>query len=142
MSSTVIAPIATRIANIGATVSGVTAYDVDPGMAGLEGNPALVVSLPDIDRGELDSDSQLGYSDWMLTYPVSIYVDLDVVADSVTLLRDTTEAFIRAVDADEQLGGTVAAASVLKVSPAVDVGNTSRPRLVSECSVMVHAFVA
>lgn len=142
MSSTVVTPIAAAIAAIADAITGVTAYSSDPGMAGLEGNPACVVGVPTIDRGDLDSDPQLGSRGWMLVYPVNLYFDLDVPQDTQTLAVDTVEAFIKAVDADDQLGATVIAARVTSAEPVVLVGDQTRPRLVYECSVTVEAYVA
>lgn len=140
MASTVILPIAEKLATLAASISGVTAYNTDPGMAGIEGNPAIVVSLPSIDRGSLDSDPQLGSRAWSMDFPVSVYVDLDDPVDAITLMRETVEAFITAVDADDQLSGSVIAARVTSAEPAIDV-TTSRPRLVYDCRVLVEDYI-
>jgi hypothetical protein len=133
--------IATAIATCADTISGLTTYATDPGLAGLEGNPALVVGLPSIDRGELDADDQLGSRTWVLDFPVNIYVDLDAPAESFPLARDTAEAFVQAVDDDDQLGSTVVAARVTDAQPAIDISETHRPRLLYECNVQVKAYV-
>lgn len=140
MTSTVILPIAQQLAAIAAAIDGVTAYDTDPGMAGIEGNPAIVVSLPSIDRGDLDSDPQLGSRGWTMTFPVSIYVDLDDPTEAITLMRETVEAFISGLDGDDQLSGSVITAKVTNAEPAIDA-TTQRPRLIYDCSVVVRDYV-
>ena len=141
MSSAVITPIAVKIAALADALASVTAYSSDPGMAGLEGNPAVVVGIPTVDRGDLDSDPQLGSRGWVLNYPVTVYCDLDVIADSLTLLVDTTEAFVRAIDADDQLTGSAIAARVTNCEPGLDVSDTARPRIFYECDVIVETYV-
>lgn len=141
-ASTVVSPIAVKIAAIADAVDDVTAYSSDPGMAGLEGNPAIVVGIPTIDRGDLDSDPQLGSRGWVLNYPVTVYCDLDVISDSLALLVNTTEAFIKAVDADDQLTGSAIAARVTGAEPGLDVSDTARPRVFYECDVIVETYVS
>jgi hypothetical protein len=141
MASVTITPIAAAIKVRADTITGLTTYASDPGLAGLEGNPALVIGLPDIDRGELEGDDQLGSRTWVLNYPVNIYVDLDEPASAFTLARDTVESFINAVDADDQLGASVVAARVTEASPALDISETHCPRLLYECNVQVKAYV-
>lgn len=141
MSSTTITPIAEAIGVAASTITGLTVYTSDPGLAGLEGNPALVIGMPDVDRGELDSDDQLGSRTWVLAFPVNIYVDLDEPVSAFTLAVDTAEAFIKAVDDDDQLGSSVVAARVVEAGPALDITETHRPRLLYECIVQVKAYV-
>jgi len=137
-------PIANAIADCAATIAGVTSYVGDPGVAGVDGNPAVVISvLPVTDRGELDSDEQLGSRTWLMEYDVTILVDLDEPVSAQQLLAETCESFIQAVDADDQLGATsgmVIAARVVSAEPAVIAG-VSRPRLAYDCVVRVKAYV-
>lgn len=147
--STVITPIASALATIAGGVSGVTAYAKDPGLQGLDGNPTAVVGVPAVNHGELDADPQIGSRIWTLDYPVNIFVDLDVAQDAVTLLIDTVEAFVKAVDADDQLvtadatlSGLVVAARVTSAEPGRDDRDTARPRLFYECNTRVEAYVS
>ena len=147
-ASTLIDPIAVKLAAIAGAVEDVTAYSKDPGMAGLEGNPIAVVGIPTIDRGDIDSDSQLGSRDWVLGYPVRLYVNLEVPDEAQTLLQDTCEAFMRAIDADDQLASIATvnmvpqAARAIEALPGEIVGETSRPRLFYDVLVRVHALTA
>lgn len=87
--------------------------------------PAGSVWVPTLQRTEPDeAESQLGTDDWRLIYPVSLYFDLANVKDQQTAV-EKLEAFVKALDADPSLGGTVLEASVTE---AVLFKELDRPR--------------
>jgi hypothetical protein len=107
-----------------------------------ENLPAAAVGLPDVQRVGLDQpEMQIGSSEWQITYPVSIYFDVAEVSQMQALAAEAAEAFIRAIDNDSQLSGTVDDAKVVAVKPFVE---PDRRRALAgyECTVEILKQVA
>lgn len=131
--------VAEAIGTCAETVTGLTVYTSDPGLAGVDGNPVLIIGAPDISREEFDSDDQLGSFTYVYDYPVLILVDLDEPSSSQTLAESTFESFSDAVDDDDQLGGTVVGARVMS-GEAGSLLETARPFRTYDCIVRVKVY--
>lgn len=121
------------------TVSGLTVYTKDPGLAGVDGNPVLIVGAPDWERADLEADDQLGSFTYLYDFPILILADLDEPSSSQTVIEDAAEAFSDAIDDDDQLGGTVVAARVMS-GQAGSLLQTSRPFRTYDCVVRVKVY--
>jgi hypothetical protein len=74
---------------------------------------AAEIEIPDIQRtGVEQAESQLGFYDWDLEFPVSIWVNLTETGRSQQRLVALVEQWIAAIDADPTLGGLVLEAKV------------------------------
>lgn len=150
MSSTVIDPIATALQAKLAAIT-LTAYTSGGTKAlkaykwipkDFENLPVGAVGLPDIDRVGLDQpEMQIGSSTWQITFPVSIYFDMSEVAQMQALAAEAAELFIKAIDNDSQLSGTVDDAKVTAVTPFVEP-ERRRPLAGYECTVEILKQVA
>ena len=70
--------------------------------------PAGVVGIPDIRRqSPNDREPQMNSWGWYLDFPLRFYVDLDEPNRAANEIMDIVEAFIKAIDADETLGGLI-----------------------------------
>ena len=142
MPSTVLDPTAQKIADkltaLNLTVS-VKGYKWAP--VELDAVPAGVVELPTLDRIEPDAkESQINATDWHIEYPVAIYHDLSEAVYSQAQAVETVEAFVKAIDADPQLAGTVLDAKVTQAYPEI-LEDEARPLVRYVCSVRVWQLV-
>lgn len=138
MASVVIDPVAEAIkAKLAAlTVQGraVKAYKWSP--HGMDRLPAAVIEAPDISRRDLEAaESELGASDWLLTFPVTLYVQLDEAFAAQAAAVEFLEAFVQAIDADAGLGvAGVIETRVTSAEPAV-IEEQKRALYAYECRV-------
>lgn len=146
MASTIIKPIGEAMVVIGEALvltPALTGYWTSPGLEGMA-SPAFVVGVPEIRRvGIGDKESQLSTDDWFLDYPVEIAVDLDNSAIGQAYLAETVEAFVKAIDGDDQLssaaisGAQILEAAVSDVSGVTDRSDLARPLLTVMATVSV-----
>lgn len=140
-----IQPIADAIAELARTI-GLTVPD-DTWTVGHVHPPAAEIELPDVRRtAPEESESQLGWDDWDLDFPVTIWVDLTKPTEAQKRLKNYLEAFIAAVDADRSLGLStnpqVVDSSVLSAERVYAVGEGRSRALVGyETVVAVQALV-
>lgn len=150
MASTVLDPIAaalqaklaalTLTAYTGGGTKALKAYKWLP--RDFENLPAAAVGLPDVVRVGLDQpEMQIGSSTWEITYPVSIYFDISEAQQMQALAAEAAELFIKAIDNDSQLSGTVDDAKVTAVTPFVEP-QRKRPLAGFECTVEILKQVA
>lgn len=103
MSSTIIEPVAQKIADVItglALVPTFKGYRWEPGMQGIT-TPCGIVGLPTIDRTPLaEAEPELGTRAWQLAYPVELLIDLDNVQRRSRQIAEAVEALIVAVDTD------------------------------------------
>jgi hypothetical protein len=76
-----------------------------------------------------------------LIYPVSIYFDITEAVQMQALAVEAAELFIKAIDNDEQLSGTVDDAKVTDVTPFTEP-DRRRPLAGYECTVEILKQVA
>lgn len=142
MSSTVLDPVAVAL-ETKITALGITAYkwsrrDIAP--------PCGVVELPTTRRTDLDvREDHMGQNDWWVEYPVAFYRELDEPATAQAALVETIEAFILAIDADQDLtnGGSpvVQEAKVVEATPFAEPLQQTRVLIGYETRVAVLKFV-
>lgn len=142
--STTLAPIATalktKLETLAASTENVKGYAKPP--RELDSVPCGVVEIPSIERVDPDTaESQLGTNDWHIVFPVVLYVDLSEADYSITQAIDFVEAWIKAIDADQTLGGAVFDCKVTSAEPLV-IDDEARPLLAYETRVAVWALVA
>lgn len=103
--------------------------------------PAAAIGIPSIERvGPDEAESQLGTNDWFIDYPVELAVDLaDPVYAQATLVG-FVEAFVKAIDANQQLTNTVLDAKVVRAEPFVE-DNRAKPIIGYEATVRVWKLV-
>lgn len=142
MPSTLIDPIGAALQGKVAalTVQGQAAKGYWPAPASLDKVPAGVVEPPEASRRDIDaSESALGSNDWLLTFPVTLYVLLDEAESAQDAAVDFVEAFIKAVDADQGLGvAGVIEARVVSSEPVV-IEDQARALYSYECRCEVLA---
>jgi hypothetical protein len=111
-TSTIIQPIADHAGlMLKALGLGVNVWADDELTMGAAG--AAEIEIPDLGRtGVEERESQLGFYDWDLEFPVTIWVNLTQGARAQQRLVAVVEAWIAAVDADPTLGGLVLEAKV------------------------------
>lgn len=143
MSSTTLSPIATalktKLETLTASTEAVKGHAKPP--RELDACPCGVVEIPTIERIDPDeAESQLGTNDWHIVFPVTLYVDLSEADYSIGQAIEFVEAWIKAIDADPQLSGTVLDCKVTSAEPLV-IDDTARPLLAYETSVAIWALV-
>jgi hypothetical protein len=141
MASSVITPVADRLKAVleGLAVTPVvTAYRWTPPRLGGTG-PFGVVELPRIERTGVDEpERELGSDDWLITYPVVLYVDLKDPDRDQERAVELLEAFTAALDENPSMGdATIDDTKVTAGDPSVDLIGESRPMLAYECEVQV-----
>lgn len=146
MASTIYSPIGEKLKAIAEGLDltpALTGYWTSPGLEGMKA-PACVVGVPELRRTQVgDSESQLSTDDWFLEYPLEFAIDLDNAPLRQAYLAEAVEAFIKAIDADDQLSGlTLTGAQILEVAVndvtgIVDRRELARPML----TVMATASV-
>lgn len=141
---TTLAPIAaalkTKLETLTASTERVKGYATPP--RDLDALPCGVVELPTIERiSPDDAESQLSTNDWHIAFPVTLYVDLSEATYSITQAIDFVEAWIKAIDADQTLGGIVFDSKVTTAEPLV-IDDEARPLLAYETTVAIWALVA
>jgi hypothetical protein len=145
MASTTVEPVATAIAAVisGLSVSpAVTGYSVDRGPTDSLQLPAGVVGAPSIVRKGVDEkETQLGSRDWNEEWPISFAFELDNYTAARTQAVEVIEAFIKAIDADETLGGIVSECKVVRSDPAGPVQVRNRPMFLYDCTVQIFDLV-
>ena len=140
MASVLIEPVAdalqAKLAAITLQGAAVKAYTWAP--ARLDRVPAAVIEAPDVSRRDIEgAESQLGSNDWLLTFPVTLYVQLDEPVAAQTAAVDGLEQFVQAVDADAGLGiAGVIESRVVTGEPAV-IEEQKRALYAYECRVEV-----
>jgi hypothetical protein len=150
MASAVITPIADRLKALLAGLDvtpPVTAYRWTPQRLGGTG-PFAVVELPRVERSQVnDPEEELGNDDWVITYPVVLYVDLKDPDRDQERIVELLEAFTAAVDdnrglkVDDDDDATIIDTRVVTSDPSVDLIGESRPVLAYECEVAVFKHV-
>jgi hypothetical protein len=112
LTSSIIQPIADHACTILKALGlGVNVWADDELTMGANG--AAEIEIPDLGRtGVEERESQLGFYDWDLEFPVTIWVNLTQGPKAQQRLVAVTEAWIAAVDADPTLGGLVLEAKV------------------------------
>jgi hypothetical protein len=119
---------------------GLKAYPIPP--KGLDRLPAGVVEWPSITRTGIDeAEPELGTNEWLLEFPVNLYIKLDKAERAGEEATDLVEAWIVAVDGDQGLSGEAYEAKVVSAEPAV-VEDRSVPMLVYETRVQVSRLVS
>lgn len=146
MPSTIIDPVAgalaAKIAAIAVDGTTVKAYKWSPGPTGIDKLPAGVVTLPSLRRTDVDSaEDHLGANDWRVTYEVDFFFDASSASFSQRQAVEVIEAFIVAVDADQDLGGTCQEAKVESAEPTDVVSDHARAMFAYACEVSVLKFV-
>lgn len=139
MASTVLDPVAARLVTILQGL-GLSTYKWAPG--DLDALPAGVVEMPTITRTPVDeAEDHLGQNDWSTSWPVVLYFSLaeEPQASQATAV-ETVEAFIAAIDADQDLGGAVQEAKVTEAEPEI-VEEESRATIRYVCRVEALDFV-
>lgn len=97
--------------------------------------PVGVVGTPEVERVGVDQpELQMGSSNWIITFPVSLYVDLSEPTQAQSVSVQAAEALIHAIDMDPQLSGNCDDAKVRRVTPFVEF-QRGRPLLGYECEV-------
>lgn len=140
MASVLIEPVAdalqAKLAAIALQGATVKAYTWAP--ASLDRVPAAVIEAPEVSRRDIEgAESQLGSNDWLLTFPVTLYVLLDEPVAAQTAAVDGLEQFVQAVDADAGLGiAGVIESRVVTGEPAV-IDDQQRALYAYECRVEV-----
>lgn len=144
MASTIIAPIGEDIQALAAGITAAPkAYWTDPGFAGLDALPAVVVGVPSGRRKQPDeSEDHISQTDWNLEYPVVIVCDLAVATDAQTQALEILEDFIEAVDDGQATftSGLVQEAVVSEWAEPEVVDTGKRALLTIDCTVSVLAF--
>lgn len=121
--SDVIAPVGVALAEKLATLSisgeTVKAYWLAPRT--LDRIPAAVIEAPSVERRQLEEpESALGADDWLLSFPVTLYVLLDEAEAAQSSAVEFVEAFTLAIDADRGLGvAGVIEARVVSSEPVI-----------------------
>ena len=145
MASTVLDPVAETLAQF------ITDLDVDVNVTGIKWErqaidaqlPVGIVAPPTIHRTEPgDRETQMGFDDWDLEYPVGLYFELTDAYTTQTQAVEVVEKFIRAVDEDPSLGDPtiVDDAVVAEAEPEI-VEDASRAVLVYRCRLLVNKGV-
>lgn len=138
MPSSELMPVAEALEALLDTI-GVKSYPIPPN--GLDRLPAGVVEWPTITRTGIDEpEPELGTNEWLLEYPVNLYMKLDKAERAGREALDLVEAWIVAVDANQGLSGEAYEAKVISAEPAV-VEDRSVPMLVYETRVQVSRLV-
>lgn len=71
---------------------------------GFDQLPAAVIEAPKLTRGDLEAaESELSRTDWLLDFPITLYVELDNAETAQAAAVDFLEAFTLAIDADAGL---------------------------------------
>lgn len=136
MSSTILAPCADAIK----AVLEALGYKVHRWLPQQFSAPAAIIELPDIQRVEVEgTEAQLGSDLWQLEYPVSLVFPLREAATAQDRAALAVEQFIRAVDADESLGGVVYEASVISGAVEYD-GDQANSVVIYRTRVSVWFF--
>lgn len=145
MSATALGAIATAIANAVDNVSGLKVYGYEP--RDLDSLPAATVLGPTTFERTApeESESQLGSSDWHLTYTVRLYVANDNPDEAMTSARSYLGQVIAAVDADRTLGlGYVLDASVTsgEFGYSDPDDEHARQMMIYDCALQVWALIS
>jgi hypothetical protein len=139
VTSTIFDPVAQAICNIidGLSLtSSLTSFKW--GRIDLDSIPAGVVAMPLFRRTAVEeAESQLGADDWNISYPVLLVADLNEAVANQAQVVDMVEAFVKAIDADYSLAGTVKEAKVTEGEPYVQQDKGSRPLIGYELVVDV-----
>jgi hypothetical protein len=102
------------------TIPSLKVYLYEPKGSGFDALPAATIDGPnEVVRSDPEAaESQLGTSDWRITWTVRFYVDDSDRALSTPALRALLGQAIAAIDADRSLGigGTVLDASLVRAS--------------------------
>jgi hypothetical protein len=154
-ASTVITGVADRLKTV------IAALDVTPPVSAYRWTPQrltgtgpfAVIELPRVERTSLnDPEEQLGSDDWIISYPVVLYVDLKDPDRDQNRLVDLLEAMTSAIDdnvvlADPNDPGDVNGdvqimdVKVTAADPSVDQLPDARSLLAYECEVQVFKHV-
>lgn len=143
MASTVIDPIADElVALIDALTPDTKPYLWVSPAGDTDVRPAGIVMLPEIERVGPDlPEDHLGETDWRLSYPVVFIVDFEPNGYYHAQAAEVVEAWIKAVDADTTLDGSVQEAKVTSVAPPEYQPGEGRPYIQYATTVQVLAFV-
>lgn len=130
-----IAPVATALATVLATVDDLTVHTWQPAAIS---PPCAVIEPPTVRRRGLEeAESQLGSNDWLIDVPVTLYFDLRVAGPAQAGAVDYLDQVIQAIDANQGLGlDGVIEAKVTQAEP-VFVLDTNRTLFSYECTVEV-----
>lgn len=87
--------------------------------------PAAVIEAPTIERRQLEQpEASLGANDWLLTFPVTLYLQLDEAGAAQAAAVELVELFTQAIDADAGLGvAGVIEARVIQSEPVIIDGD-------------------
>lgn len=141
MASTILDPIATALVTVAETVSGLNGCKWV--LRDTDSRPAAVVMPPSIERTPLDvSEDHLGQNDWNSEWSVDLYFDTTNLEYGQVQAVEMVEAWIVAVDADQDLGGVVQEAKVTSVAEPDFVEDANRPYLIYPTTVSVLDFVS
>lgn len=144
MSATALAAIAAGIVTAAGTVSGVKVYGYEP--RDLDSLPAVTVLGPTAFERTApeESESQIGSTDWNLTYTVRLYVANDNPDEAMTSARSYLGQLIAAIDADRDLSlGYVLDASITSGEFGLSDPDDEHGRqmLIYECALQVWALI-
>lgn len=105
--------------------------------------PAAVIELPHIERGGPDSNenSPLGLNGWLIDFPVTLYFELGIPADTQAQAVAYLEAFITAIDDDPSLSLANVEDSAVTTSEPVLIDDRNRVLFAYECRLEVLAQV-
>jgi hypothetical protein len=144
MASTVLDPVAERIKAKLAELNVITAderHKWAPASIGVL--PAGVIEMPTIARTSPgQAESQLGSNDWTLTFPVTLYFELDEATAAQTQATETVEAFIKAIDDDPSLGdpSIIEDAKVILAAPSI-LDDDARAMIAYDCELQIVKLV-
>jgi hypothetical protein len=146
-TSTTIEPVAAALVGLINTVT-VTAGSGSVTLVGYQQEPkefdrlpAGTVSTPEITRVPVgEPELQMGSTEWHLSYRVSLYFEITDPVETQSQMKEAVEAFIKAVDANGQLGGLADDSKVTNSVPFYE-DNRNRPLVGYECTVMVLKMV-
>jgi len=149
VASTVITPVGDALAALLQTITFTptlhvhwdTANDTRWAPSRLRDVPAVTIDIPTVRRTALDEgERELGSDDWLLTFPVSLYVDLKVAGRDQQRAVELLEAVIAAIDANRTLGiPTIDDTKLVAGEPSLTSfsSDQARPLVEYECEVQV-----
>lgn len=141
MTSTIVEPLADSVKTLLETVTGLTVYrwnpaDISP--------PCAVIEPPAFSRvdPEQDEDVPLGTIGWLITFPVTVYVDLDEAEYAQSQVVAFTEAVVSTIDGTRTLDHAGVLDAGVTGGEPVFIEDRNRTLVAYECQLAALLAVA
>jgi hypothetical protein len=133
--------IAAAIAERFRTITDINVYEYEPLGLALS-PPCITIGNCDFERsGVEEPESQLGSDDWLLTWAVTLYAPLHEPKKGFSDVRRLIGQAIRAIDADQKLGGEVLEAKLTTGDSGFNDEDMNRRLFVVECDLETLALM-